>query len=140
MFKKLLFLIWGAKESPEILEKVVELAKSLNSEIIAFNVIDLNIVRNLTKELQKREAEVLVDLEEDGWKYLYHLEDLAKEKGVKILLVQEEGILESEILKAYKKFGADIIILPKYTGSVFHYYTKIIEDILKKLDCSILVI
>ena len=57
-----------------------------------------------------------MELEETGWKYLYLVEDMAKDEGVRIVLQQMEGFPENKIIEAARKFNADIVAIPISSG------------------------
>jgi len=140
MFNKILFLVFSAKEKDELIQQVLDMAKITNAQIIALHVIDFNLIRHLSAQLGKRESEVTVDLEEEGWMYLYYIEDKAKEKGVRISLIQEEGILESEVVKMASKHGADLVIISRHEHKTLGKITKLIESLLFKLSCPVYIL
>ena len=139
MFKKILVLIEGSIDT-QFVKKTLEIAEVFSSQIIAFNVVDLHLIRQMSTHLDKREAEIIVDLEENGWKYLYFIEDLAKDRGVKIILIQEEGILESNLLKAVDKYKVDLVVMSKKYHTPSQISSKFIERILHRINCPLLII
>jgi nucleotide-binding universal stress UspA family protein len=132
-------LIDFSKESHDYFQKAIEISKALDAQIIGFNVIDINTIHSLARHTDKRESEIAVDLEENGWKYLYILEDMAKEKGVHIVLQQVEGMLESAIIKAVSDYKIELLIIKRKLEYGIHSPTKFIEDILHKLTVPLLI-
>ena len=90
--------------------------------------------------LGKRESEVTVDLEQEGWMYLYYIEDKAKEKGVKISVIQEEGLLESALIKIATKYKANLVILSRQEYKDLGNLTKLVESLLFKLSCPVFIL
>lgn len=116
MTKRILLLVSGSPESMRAAELVIPLAKALNSQIVAFHVVDVSVARRMRHASGKHEHEILVELEETGWKYLYLVEDMAKDEGVRIVLQQMEGFPENKIIEAARKFNADIVAIPISSG------------------------
>ncbi len=114
--KRILLLVSGSAESKSAAEAVIPLAKALNAQIVAFNVVDVSVARRMRHASGKHEHEILVELEETGWKYLYMVEEMAKDEGVKIVLQQMEGFPEAKVFEAARKFEADIVALPGSSG------------------------
>ena len=75
MDKKILFLVFSIKAKDDLIKQVLDIAQMLKAKIIALNVIDFEVMRHLASKLGKRQAEISVDLEEEGWTYLYYLEE-----------------------------------------------------------------
>lgn len=140
MDKKILFLVFSIKAKDELIDKVLNMAKMLKARIIALNVIDFEVVRHLAMKLGKREAEVSVDLEEEGWMYLYYLEEKAKDKGIAINIIQEEGVLGRELIKAASKFGADLVIISREEQKGIANFSKFVESLLLRINYPVLII
>ena len=113
--KTILLLVKGSEDSFKAAKGAIELAKISGAKIVALNVISPSIIKVMQKVLHKTESEAYVDLSEDGWKYLYSIEEMAKDEGVSIVLEQEEGILEKTVLECAKQCSADAIVLGRET-------------------------
>lgn len=141
MFEKILLVVESSQAAMEAAQKVIPLAAKLDSKIVALNVVDRGIVRHLIQISDKSESEVLVELEENGWRYLYMLEEHAKDHNVKIALQQEEGFLEGVISEAAKKFEVDLVAIGfKHESGALQTKEKLVTGLLKYLDCPLLVI
>ena len=140
MFKKLLIIVDFAKENELYFKECISLAKKLSAQIIAFNIVDINTINLIAKHTQKRESEVAVDLEEDGWKYLYMFEDMAKNEGVKTLVNQEEGVFETKLLEAVSKYKIDLLCLRKNLNLGTQSKIKFLERILEKINSPLLLL
>jgi len=140
MDKKILFLVFSIKAKDELIDKVLDMAKMLKAMIIALNVIDFEVMRHLAMRLGKREAEVSVDLEEEGWMYLYYLEEKAKDRGIKINIIQEEGTLRRELIKASAKFGVDLVIISREEQKGIANFSKFVESLLLRINYPLLII
>ena len=140
MDKKILFLVFSIKAKDELIAKVLDMAKMMNARIIAFNVIDFEVMRHLAMKLGKREAEVSVDMEEEGWMYLYYLEEKAKDKGIMINIIQEEGVLGRELIKAAAKFNVDLVIISREEQKGIANFSKFVESLLLRISSPVLII
>ena len=140
MDRKILFLVFSIKAKDELIDKVLNMAKMMDAKIIALNVIDFEVMRHLAVKLGKREAEVSVDLEEEGWMYLYYLEEKAKDKGIMINIIQEEGVLARELIKTASKFGVDLVIISREEQKGIANFSKFVESLLLRIDSSLLII
>ncbi|MDP7420270.1 MAG: universal stress protein [bacterium] len=142
MFDRILFFVNNSAESLAAADKVISLADKFGSQIIALNIVDPNVARQLTRVGGKRESEIYVELEEDGWKYLYHVEELATEQGVKILLQQDEGTPENLVVANARQFKVDLVTLAgklersRGSGNV----ERMVTQLIKHLDCPVLVL
>lgn len=140
MFKRLLVVVDFSPHNEEYFKVCIELASKIGAEIIAFNIVDINTINSIARHVGKRESEVAVELEEDGWKYLYMFEDMAKDKGVRTVVHQEEGVFESEITQAVSKYKVDLVCLRKDIDLGLHSSAKLLEHLLEKIDAPVLLI
>jgi len=140
MDKKILFLVFSIKAKDDLINKVLDMAKKLEAKIIALNVIDFEVMRHLAMKLGKREAEVSVDLEEEGWMYLYYLEEKAKDKGITINIIQEEGVLQRELIKSASRFSVDLVIISREEQKGIANFSKFVESLLLRINSPILII
>lgn len=140
MDKKILFLVFSVKAKDDLINRVLEMAQMLKAKIIALNVIDFEVMRHLAARLGKREAEVSVDLEEEGWMYLYYIEEKTKDKGVMINIIQQEGVLERELIKASKKFNVDLVVINREEKKGIANFSKFVESLLARIECPLLIL
>ena len=140
MDKKILFVVFSIKAQDVLIDKVLDLAKSMGAKIIALNVIDFEVIRHMAVKLGKSEAELSVDLEEEGWMYLYYIEDRAKDRGINITLIQEEGILVSEVIKCAEKFSVDLVAISREEQKGISHFSKFLDSLLLRIHCPIFIL
>jgi len=140
MDKKILFLVFSIKAKDDLIKQVLDIAQMLKAKIIALNVIDFEVMRHLALKLGKRQAEISVDLEEEGWMYLYYLEEKAKDRGVKINIIQEEGVLERELIKAAERFSAGMVVISREEHKGIANFSKFVESLLARIGCPLLIL
>lgn len=142
MFEKILFLVSGTKESMKAADICTELALVHDAQIIAIYVVDTNAVRKLSRGSSKSPGEIAVEIEESGWRYLYHIEDMAKDKKAKIIVMMENGSPPEKTLELAKQNSVDLIVLSHIEsgrGTYGRSLDKRIQRILQHAHCPVLV-
>ena len=83
-----------------------------------------------------------IEIEENGWKYLYHVDDDAKDNGIVTLMLQEKGIPSDVIIDVARRIKADLIILSSSpsTGVIRKTGQGYIEKVIEHSFCPVLVI
>ena len=142
MIKNILLLVKGSQESFKAASVAIEVAKALDARVIALNVIAPNVINVMVKHLHKSESEAYVELSEDGWKYLYAIEEMAKDQDVKIVLEQEEGNLEKTVLNFAKKYDIDMVVVGRETKkrTALQPPHKLLSMVLDYLSCPVLIV
>ncbi|HLL08137.1 MAG TPA: universal stress protein [Nocardioidaceae bacterium] len=105
MFSKILLSVDGSEHSARAAEKVGEIAESLGSEVLAFNVREMLPVRGGAYDVKLGEEEK--DLAAEVASQL-------KAKGVKATSLRAQefyGLTPKVIVDAAEKFGADVIVM-----------------------------
>ena len=142
MIKKILLVVSATAESMESVKFVAELALSADAQIIAYNVVDVSIAKHLKVATGAGESETIVKLQEDGWHYLYDVEDVCKGMGAKIVLLQEEGMPEVKAAGAAKRFKVDLAVVPhsRAGGYAQSRSDKFVMALIERLECPVLVV
>ena len=140
---KILFIVETHQGAIKAAEQLFPLALKMNGDIIALNISDILIIKRISQSSDKSESEIAIEMEEDGWKYLYYIEEMAKNFGVKIFLEQEEGYFESVISKYVDKFQPGLLAIScRVSGgtSEIKNLAKIIESIRNNIKCPMLLL
>ncbi len=142
MLKRILLVVAPIGESVEGVEFVADLALAADAQIIALNVVDSSVAKHLKAATGAAESETIVKLQEDGWRYLYSVEDACKTLGAKIVLRQEEGFPEGKIAAAARRFSADLVVVPhnRSGGYAQSRSERFIIALMEHLECPVLVI
>ena len=142
MIKTILLLVKGSEDSFKAAEGAIEIAKMSGAKIVALNVISPSVIKVMQQVLKKTESEAYVDLSEDGWKYLYAIEERAKDQGVSIVLEQEEGMLEKTVLECAKRHEADVVVLGRETKkrNALQPPHKLLSMVLDYLTASVYIV
>jgi len=142
MVKKILLVITAQAESLKRVDFVAQLALASDAQIIALNVVDTSVAKHLKTATGTSESETIVRLQEDGWHYLYDVEDTCKGLGAKIVLQQEEGFPESVIGNTAKRFKADLVVMA-YSRAGGYTQTRserFVTSVIERVDCPVLVV
>ncbi|MEO0294143.1 MAG: universal stress protein [candidate division WOR-3 bacterium] len=139
MERILLYIVSG--ETRASWERAIEISKSLEATLFALFIVDKEIVKTMSALRGISEVEVAIQLEEEGWKYLYYLEELAISKEVKTALFVEEGDI-IDVLKNFVKEKKIELLIVGYRGGQGIEGKKeerTIEQLIEYVPCPILI-
>ena len=139
--EKILLNLDAAEESQRALQAAISLAKLSSATIIAVNVVNQNVVTHLARHSDKSIAEIEVELEENGWRYLYAAEEEAKNAGAHIVILQEQGYPEEILPRFASQYSADMIIVGQSAEArrdITHGRTA--EQVIEHAPCAVLVV
>jgi len=142
MFEKILFLASGTKDAMRAADICIDLALAHDSQIIAIYVVDTNAVRQLSRSSSKSPGEIAVEMEESGWRYLYYIEELAKDKKAKIVVMMENGSPAERTIDLARQYDVKLIVLSQPEGGRGTYgrsLDKKVQQILQKAPCPVLI-
>ena len=142
MFGKILLPISGSDESIEAAKFTVKFAAAHGSQIIALHVVDTSVVRQLARHSGKSPGEIEIEMEENGWRYLFHTEEMAKDSKIKIIVLLEHGLPQERILSKARELDVDLIILGRTRGrgTRGRFLDKSLQQVLEHAPCPVLVI
>jgi len=139
--KKILLVVESSEESMKAARWAIHLASVCDAMLVCLNVVDTVVVNQLRKFSGKDFSTVEVEVEEQGWKYLYYLEDAAKDRKVHCVIMQESGILSEEVVKKSEEVNADLVVMGRRTGSSMKRVVHgPIQRILEHAPCPVLVV
>jgi len=142
LFGKILLPISGSDESMNATEFAVKLALAHGSQIIALHVVDTSVVRQLARHSSKSPGEVEIEMEENGWRYLFYAEEMAKDNKVKIVVLLEHGLPQERILSKARELDTDLIIFgqTRSRGTRGRFLDKFLQQVLEHAPCPVLVV
>lgn len=139
MERILLYIVSG--ETRTSWNRAIELSKSLSATLFALFIVDKETVRKVANLRGKDEIDTAIEIEEEGWKYLYHLEEKAVDSGVKTALFLEEGNT-IEVIRAFvKDKEIDLLIVGHRRGEGIggRKYVRLIEQLIEYIPCPVLI-
>ncbi len=139
--KKILLNLDSSKESQNALVAAITLAKVSKGAIIAVNIVNQTVVTNLARHSDKSLAEIEIELEENGWHYLYAAEEQAKNDGAHIVILQENGYPEEILPRLAKSYSADMIVMGQSKKSRENIsQSRTADKIIEHAACAVLII
>jgi nucleotide-binding universal stress UspA family protein len=139
--QKILLNLDATEESQRALAAAVNLSKLSEATIIAVNIVNRNVVAQLSRHSGKSLAEIEIELEENGWRYLYAAEEEAKNAGARIVVFQEQGYPEEILPRFAGEYNADMMVIalsPRSRSDITH--GRAVEQILEHSPCAVLVV
>ena len=142
MFQKILLPISGSEESMNAADFAIKLAVSHGSQIFALHVVDTSVVRQLSRHSGKSPGEVEIEMEENGWRYLYHVAEMAKDSKVKVVVLLEYGLPQEGILNKARELSTDLILFgqSRGRGTRGRFLDKSLQQVLEHSPCPVLVV
>jgi nucleotide-binding universal stress UspA family protein len=104
----------GSEQSITAAQYAIVLAKTLGSELYALYVVDTRALAELVKShifLDSEQDEYRRDLEGDATRYLNHVRELARRKGVAVTTEKSSGAVNVEIKNKVAEFGIDLLVI-----------------------------
>ena len=141
---KILVYIDGTDTSITAAQYGICLAKAFNSRFYAMYVIDEKILNDLlrAKIFIKEEAlDYEYDLEQDGKRYLKHVEEIARAKGLECETILVRGEVNVEVVKTLKEQAIDLLVMNELEEAASRRDTFFDEKerILRKCPCSLVI-
>jgi len=112
--RKIMVYIDGSEQSITAAQYAIVLAKTLGSELYALYVVDTRALAELVKShifLDSEQDEYRRDLEGDATRYLNHVRELARRKGVAVTTEKSSGAVNVEIKNKVTEFGIDLLVI-----------------------------
>lgn len=142
MYKKILVPTDGSEFALKAEHIALELAKLMESEIIAVSIIENSFVNGLPLDSEVFELNEI--LKEDSQKNIDDFEDMDKKEhfDIKITSVIREGSPAKEILKVAEEEDVDLIIIGSSGKSKFDKFLmgSVADKVSKHASCSVMVI
>lgn len=89
----------------------LRIAKALGSRVYILYILYSKKIEDRARRLEKKPEDIHSTMEEEGWKWLYRIEDEAFEKEVKISLFLEEGEGISLVDSMVESYEIDLVVL-----------------------------
>ncbi|MBN1998843.1 universal stress protein [candidate division KSB1 bacterium] len=143
--KKILVYIDGTEQSITAAQYAICLSKFTGAELTAQYVINTKALDDLLKArifFKQEQEEYARDLEADAKRYLDHVLELARVKGVVIDTKSTSGSVNQEILNEVKDGRYDLLVIGELsrTRSRRDEFYNEVERALRSVPCSVLVV
>jgi len=139
MERILLYIISG--ETRASWDRAVEISKGLSAALYALFIVDKDLVKTVANMRGLDEIDTAIQIEEEGWKYLYYLEDKAVNEGVKTVLFVEEGDTIDILRKFVKERNIELLIIGYRggQGTEGRRVERMIQQMIEYVQCPILI-
>ncbi|MEJ2568735.1 MAG: universal stress protein [candidate division WOR-3 bacterium] len=139
MDKVLLYIVSG--ETRASWNRAIEISKGLSATLYALFVVDKDIVKTVSNLRKADEIDTAIKIEEEGWKYLYYLEDMAVNEGVKTALFVEEGDTIDILRKFVKEKKIELLIIGHRRGQGIEgrREERMVQQLIEYVQCPILI-
>jgi nucleotide-binding universal stress UspA family protein len=139
MERILLYIISG--ETRASWNRAVELSKGLSATLYALFIVDKDLVKTVASMKGLDEIDTAIQIEEEGWKYLYYLEDMAVNEGVKTAIFVEEGDFIGILRKFVKERDIELLIVGHRSGAGIEgrREERMIQQLIEYVQCPILI-
>jgi nucleotide-binding universal stress UspA family protein len=143
--KKILVYIDGTEQSVTAAQFALCCAKHLEAELTALYVINTRALDDLLKArifLKEEQLEYSRDLEADAERYLNHVRELARNKGIAIETLRATGTPNQEIVRVVKEGGFDLLVigeLSRIRSRRDEFYDET-ERAMRSVTCSVLIV
>lgn len=143
--KKIMVYIDGSEESVIAAQYAIALSKSTGADLMALYVINTRALNDLVKAkifLQTEQKEYQRDIEEDAERYLNHVQNLARKKGLAIETLKTSGTVHTEIKNLVDENDIDLLILGELSrirSRRDEFYNEA-ERAMRTVHCSVLIV
>lgn len=142
MFTNILLIVECSQETLRAAKVAIALARVYGANLIAVHVVDARTVAHFADYSRKSREEVAIELEENGWKYLYNIEEDAVESSVKTVLHLEEGRPTDKIIELARRFKVDLLVYGRSQerGTRGMKAAKATEELIAYAPCPLLIV
>ena len=112
--RKIMVYVDGSEQSITAAQYAIVLAKSLGAELCALYVVDTRALAELVKSrifLEAEQEEYRRDLDGDASRYLNHVRELARRKGISVTTEKSSGAVHVEIKAKITELGIDLLVI-----------------------------
>jgi nucleotide-binding universal stress UspA family protein len=145
LFTNIVVAVSGSDASILAAKYAIIMAKQYRCRLYAVYVVDIATIRQLTLSkifIQEESLEYEKSLETNGERYLSFVDELARDKGIKIEREIRRGAVYTEILSVADEKKADLIILGGWEKerSARDIISHAHREIMVNAKCSVLLV
>ena len=145
LIRKILVYIDGTEQSITAAQYAMCLSRSTGAQLTAFYVINTKALDELLKArifLKEEQVEYGRDLEEDAQRYLNHVQELARSKGISVETRSAMGNPNQEIVKIVRDEAFDLLVIGELSRirSRRDEFFDETERAMRAVPCSVLIV
>lgn len=143
--RKILVYIDGTEQSIAAAQYALCLSRASGAQLTFFYVINTKALDELLKVrifLKEEQIEYEHDLEEDAQRYLNHVKELARSKGISVETRSTMGNPNQEIVKLVRDEGFDLLVIGELSRirSRRDEFFDETERAMRAVPCSVLIV
>ena len=145
MPKKLLVYIDGTEQSVTAAKYAICLASFYRADLTALYVVNTRAMEDLLKArifLKDEQMAYERDMEADAQRYLNYVNELAIQKGVRVIPKSARGSIHKEIVNVVKEDDIDLLVigeLARIRSRRDEFYDET-ERAMRMVSCSVLIV
>jgi len=142
-FRNILLLVEPSEEGQHAARVAIDIAVLCRARLTALHIVNRMSINRIMRFADRSATEIEIELEENGWKYLYLVEELSKERGVATLILQKGGAVDAEVVSEAERLEADLIVLaypPQAHGQVRRLGQGCVEKTVEHAKVPVLVV
>ena len=144
LFNNILVVLNGSEASIQAAQYGILMARLYRCDMKAIYVVDTATLKELTISkffVNEESLDYENSLTEDGKRYLQHVENLAKAKGIKIETELRKGSVWSEVVAYAEDSKVDLILLGEHQHNESKdSITSTYKEIISHANCSVLIV
>jgi nucleotide-binding universal stress UspA family protein len=143
--KRVLVYLDGTEQSLTASQYAICLCRTIGAQLIALYVINTRALSDLVKTrifLKEEQEEYRRDLEADAEKYLNHVRNMARQKGLIIETISVSGTVHQEIKNKIAELDIDLLVigeLSRIRSRRDELYNES-ERAMRNVPCSVLIV
>lgn len=143
--QKVLVYVDGTEESITAAQYAILLCQSSKSHLEALYVVNTRALNDLVKTrifLREEQEEYQRDIEMDADKYLEHVRELGKQRGINVVTTKANGSVHQEIKRLVNEHDIDLLVLGQISqikSRRDEFYNEA-ERAMRSVDCSVLIV
>jgi nucleotide-binding universal stress UspA family protein len=145
LIRNILVYIDGTEESVAAAQYAVLLAEFTKARLQAMYVINTRALNDLVKTrifLKEEQAEYQRDIELDADKYLQHVQELGRTRGITVDVIKASGSVHQEIKRITQENEIDLLVMGKISrirSRRDEIYDEV-ERAMRSVNCSVLIV
>ena len=142
---KIMVYIDGTEQSITAAQYAICLSRAINAELTALYIVNTRALSDLLKThifVKSEEEEFQRDLEADADRYLKHVRELARQKGLLIQTIKTSGTIHQEIKNKIIEHNIDLLVLGELSriqSRRDELYNEA-ERAMRSVPCSVLIV
>lgn len=145
LIRNILVYIDGTEESVAAAQYAVLLAELTEAHLEAMYVINTRALNDLVKTrifLKEEQAEYQRDIELDADKYLQHVQELGRSRGITVDVIKGSGSVHQEIKRITSEHDIDLLVMGKISrirSRRDEIYDEA-ERAMRSVNCSVIIV